>query len=31
MLFPESADKLFDKAEEDMKERYQMYKKMAEA
>ena len=31
MLFPESADKLFKKAEEDTKERYQMYKKMAEA
>ena len=27
--FPENADKLFEKAEEDMKERYEIYKQMA--
>ncbi len=30
-IFPENADKLFDKAEQDMKDRYQLYKNMAEA
>ncbi len=30
-IFPENADKLFAKAEQDMKDRYQLYKNMAEA
>ena len=30
-IFPENADRLFKKAEQDMKDRYQLYKNMAEA
>ena len=30
-IFPESAEKLFEKAEQDMKDRYQLYKNMAAA